>query len=127
MIGATRNTPRWVAPWCASALDLSPGTVAELCRLGRVNQVARAHLMRFPPGAVVRCICGCSGCLSFGIVAEINIAPVLSVTLAPTPHSRERRHEMTGASLATLRTIGYAGAWTPATVGLLLDGEEAGG
>lgn len=127
MIGQLKKTPTWLAAWCAEPFDLSPRSVAQILDEGRRSEKARAHMLRFPPGAVVRCLCGRVECIGFGIVINTCTIPEPSVTLTSGPEDDGHRYVMTGAGLTPLVTVGFSGAWTPAAVGYLLDGLEAGG
>lgn len=116
--------PPWFVPWCAGTLDLAPAVIRSIVDLGRRSEKDRAFVLRYPPGAVVRCLCGESACVGYGIVVHMGTSPEQHLTLAASPAGRARRTTVTPAMA---EPVGYAGAWTPATVGLLLDGEEAGG
>lgn len=141
---STAPAPPWVESWCATPFDLTPAGIATILALGQ-SEAGRAAVTRFPPGTVVRCTCDEPGCALFGIVVDIWVQsaeraalaswivdapragaarPQVTLGLASAPERGSRRsmvcHER-------VEPIGYAGAWTPATVQLLLDGVEAGG
>ena len=65
------GAPRWILAW-ARGRSLTPEMMFAGLQQAALDQVQRAALIRFPPGAVIYCACGRDECSKWGVITGLS-------------------------------------------------------